>query len=154
MTPINNKTLLIIIGALLVSNLILLGLYLNREIGRKKTMRNRPSAVEYMTRELELNKEQSGQFNLLWSENNEKNKPLYDSIRVNREALYQTLKSVPQPDSAIGSITDKMARFEKQLALNNYVHFRKLTSMCTPEQQVKLDSLLKKMGNKRSARRN
>jgi len=107
-----------------------------------------------MTRELELNKEQSGQFNLLWSENNEKNKPLYDSIRVNREALYQTLKSVPQPDSAIGSITDKMARFEKQLALNNYVHFRKLTSMCTPEQQVKLDSLLKKMGNKRSARRN
>lgn len=117
-------------------------------------MRNRPSAVEYMTRELELNKEQSGQFNLLWSENNEKNKPLYDSIRVNREALYQTLKSVPQPDSAIGSITDRMARFEKQLALNNYVHFRKLTSTCTPEQQVKLDSLLKKMGNKRSARRN
>ena len=102
-------------------------------------MRNRPSAVEYMTRELELNKEQSGQFNLLWSENNEKNKPLYDSIRVNREALYQTLKSVPQPDSAISAITDKMARFEKQLALNNYVHFRKLTSMCTPEQQVKLD---------------
>jgi len=36
MTPINNKTLLIIIGALLVSNLILLGLYLHREIGRKK----------------------------------------------------------------------------------------------------------------------
>lgn len=154
MTPINNKTLMIIIGALLVSNLILLGLYLNRDIGGKKTIRNRPTAVEYMTRELELNKDQSGQFNLLWSENNEKNKPLYDSIRVNREALYQTLKSIPQPDSAIIAITDKMARFEKQLALNNYVHFRKLTSMCTPEQQVKLDSLLKKMGNKRSARRN
>lgn len=154
MTPINNKTLMIIIGALLVSNIILLSLYLNREIGGKKTLRNRPSAVEYMTRELELNKEQSGQFNLLWSENNEKNKPLYDSIRVNREALYQTLKSVPQPDSAVSSITDRMARFEKQLALNNYEHFRKLTSMCTPEQQVKLDSLLKKMGNKRSARRN
>lgn len=154
MTPINNKTLMIIIGALLVSNLILLSLYLNREISGKKTMRNRPSAVEYMTRELELDKEQSGQFNLLWSENNEKNKPLYDSIRVNREALYQTLKSVPQPDSAISSITERMAWFEKQLALNNYVHFRKLTSICTPEQQVKLDSLLKKMGNKRSARKN
>jgi periplasmic protein CpxP/Spy len=154
MTRINNKTLMIIIGTLLVSNLILLSLYLNREIGRKKTMRNRPSAVEYMTRELELNKEQSAQFNLLWLENNEKNKPLYDSIRVNREALYQTLKSEPQPDSAISAITDKMARSEKQLALNNYVHFRKLTSMCTPEQQLKLDSLLKKMGNKRSARRN
>lgn len=153
MNRISHKILIIIIVILVVSNLTMLGLFLRRESTSKKTGRGNRSPVEYVTRELDLNKEQSAQFAKLWEENNERNKPLYDSLRLHRESLYQYLNVNPQPDSTIITVTDRIAGFEKQLALNNYAHFRKLSAICSAEQQVKLDTMLKKMGNKRAVRR-
>jgi hypothetical protein len=154
MNRINNKTLMIIIGVLLVSNLILLGLYLNRELGRKKLGKSNRSPIDFMARELQLNDAQTSSFAKLWADNNERNKPIVDSIRSGREQLYQYLRTSPQPDSLIMSITEKIARFDRQLTLNNYAHFRKVSELCSSDQQVRLDSLLKKMGNKRALRRN
>lgn len=153
MNRISNKILITILVILLVSNLTLLWLFLDRDSARKRSGRGNRSPVEYVTKELDLNKEQSAQFARLWEENNQSNKPLYDSIRIYRESLYKNLEASPQPDSTINTTTDRIAGFEKQLALNNYAHFRKLSAICSAEQQVKLDTMLKKMGNKRAVRR-
>lgn len=153
MNRISNKILITIIVILVVSNLTMLGLFLQRESTGKKTGRGNRSPVQYVTKELDLDKEQSARFAKLWEENNERNKPLYDSIRIYRESLYKNLEASPQPDSTINTVTDMIAGFEKQLALNNYAHFRKLSAICNAEQQVKLDTMLKKMGNKRAVRR-
>lgn len=154
MNRINNKTLLLIIVVLLVSNLSLLGLYFfGGNQPQKKTGRTDRSPVEFMVRELELNTEQSASFNTLWESTKEKNRPLYDSMRLRREELYSYLKTEPQPDSLIRLVTSRMAAIEQQLSLNNYEHFRQLRSFCDDRQQVKLDTLIHRMGKRMQRRR-
>ncbi|ULQ52651.1 hypothetical protein [Flavihumibacter fluvii] len=152
MNRIKFKTLVIIIGVLLISNLLIIGLYLFQGKDKKRTARNGRSPIEYMTRELGLDETQARQFTVFYEENNQKNKPLNDSIRARREQLYQYLRMEPQPDSLINAEAEKIAGYEKQLMLNNYAHFRKLNGICSAGQQVKLDTLLRKMGNRRVRR--
>lgn len=145
-----NRTLIIVIAALLISNLLLLGVYLFGKEGKKDVpfAKNDRSPVEYMSKELGLDSTQKEQFRLLWDTVNKKNRDLNDSIRINREALYKHLKTEPQPDSLIQEIAGKMAAFEKQVSLNNYQHFRKVHAICTEAQQIKLDTVITRMAKK------
>lgn len=154
MNRVNNKVLLLIIVVLLITNGVVIALYFFRAPAKKSPARNGRGSVEYMTRELGLDETQASKFNTLWEENNQRNKPLNDSIRVSREELYSYLNTNPQPDSLVQAAAARIARFEQQVLLHNYAHFRQVKEICTPEQQVKLDTLLKKMGNRRMTRRN
>lgn len=156
MNRINNKALLIIIGVLLVSNLALLALYMTggkKQAKSSGASRTERSPVDFMVRELKLDEKQSAEFRLLWESTREKNRPLYDSIKVSREQLYGYLRMEPQPDSSIRATTAKMAGYEQQLSLNNYEHFRQLRSFCDSSQQVRLDTLIQRMGKRMQRRR-
>jgi periplasmic protein CpxP/Spy len=148
MKQINNKTLIVIIGVLLVSNLVLLGIGL-RVFPRKKGPREMRSPTEFMTRELQLNKDQAAKFTAMWEENKQTNKPLYDSLKLYRADLYNRLKTGSQPDSLAIRLADRIGEFEKQVVLNNNIHFGKVRAICSPEQQIKLDTVILKMGNRR-----
>jgi len=153
MNRMNNKTLVIIIAVLLVSNMALLGMYVFS--GREKHEPNRgdKSPADFMIRELKLNDHQAASFNTLWEATKEKNKPVFDSLRVSRENLYSNLKIEPQPDSQIINCTKKLAEFEQQLALNNYVHFKKVRELLDSGQKVKLDTLIQRMGKRIGGRK-
>ncbi|MCF1716028.1 hypothetical protein L0U88_15415 [Flavihumibacter sp. RY-1] len=144
-----NKTLIIVIAALLISNLVLLGAYFwGREKKTPQTNRNDRSPVEYMTREIGFDSTQKQQFRELWETVSNNNRGLYDSIRQNREALYANLKLEPQPETLIDSLAGKIAGFEKQISMNNYRHFRKVRAICSNEQQVKLDTVINRLAKK------
>lgn len=148
-----NKTLIIVIAALLISNLVLLGVYFfGKDDKRKGNSKNEWSPVEYMAKEIGFDSTQKHAFRELWETVNKKNKELNDSIRINREALYRNLKLEPQPDSLLLEIATKMAGFEKQVTLNNYEHFRKVRAICKDSQQTKLDTVVSRLA-KRSRRR-
>lgn len=153
MKNMNNKTLIIIISVLLVSNLALLGMYMVRgnEASREKKVERSPS--DYMVRELQLNDQQATQFKTMWETIKEKNKPVYDSLRNQREILYNYLKSEPQPAAQIDVAATAIAGYEKQLVLNNYEHFRRVRTILDATQQVKLDTLINKMGKRIGRRR-
>lgn len=144
MSRINNKTLLIIIGVLLLSNIALLAFHFLP--GRESRSRN---PADYMIRELKLDSVQARSFHQLWETNKEKNKPLYDSMRSGKDNLFSYLKNEPQPDSLINAAIQRVNVYDSQLLLNNYEHFKKLRAICRPEQQVKLDSIILKMGKRR-----
>ena len=153
MTNMNNKTLIIIISVLLVSNLALLGMYMVRGNKATKEKKVERSPSDYMVRELQLNDQQATQFKSMWETIREKNRPVYDSLRNRRETLYGYLKTEPQPATQIDAAATAISGFEKQLVLNNYEHFRRVRSILDATQQVKLDTLINKMG-KRLGRRN
>lgn len=153
MKQMNPKTLLVIITVLLASNIILLGTYFIRNRSQHERSGSDRSPVEYMTRELKLDQQQSGQFRSLWEANRNRNKAIYDSLRIARERLFGYLKQEPQPDSLITITSASMAGMEQALILNNYRHFRELRKICTPEQQVKLDTLITRMGKRGSRRK-
>ncbi|ULQ56554.1 hypothetical protein KJS94_18030 [Flavihumibacter rivuli] len=153
MKQMNPKTLLVIITVLLASNIILLGTYFIRNRSQHGRSGSDRSPVEYMTRELKLDQQQTEQFRSLWEANRNRNKALYDSLRTARERLYGYLKQEPQPDSLITITSASMAGMEQTLILNNYRHFRELRKICNPEQQVKLDTLITRMGKRGSRRK-
>ncbi len=148
-----NRTLIIVIAVLLVSNLVLLGAYFFGK-QEKKPSENRADRTPagFMTRELGLDSTQAQQFRELWDTVSAKNKIIFDSLRTNREALYSLLKQEPQPDSMIRVLAGKVGEFEKQITLNNYSHFRKVRAICNETQQIKLDSVITRMA-KRGKRR-
>ena len=144
-----NKTLIIVIAALLISNLVLLGAYFwGREKKTPQNNKNDRSPVEYMTREIGFDSTQKQQFKEYWESVSGNNRQLYDSIRINREVLYSNLKLEPQPEALVDSLAGKIAGFEKQISLNNYRHFKKVREMCSEEQQVKLDSVINRLAKK------
>ena len=144
-----NKTLIIVIAALLISNLVLLGAYFwGREKKAPQNNKNDRSPVEYMTREIGFDSTQKQQFKEYWESVSGNNRQLYDSIRINREVLYSNLKLEPQPEALVDSLAGKIAGFEKQISLNNYRHFKKVREMCSEEQQVKLDSVINRLAKK------
>lgn len=144
-----NKTLIIVIAALLISNLVLLGAYFwGREKKVPQNNKNDRSPVEYMTREIGFDSTQKQQFKEYWESVSNNNRQLYDSIRINREVLYSNLKLEPQPEALVDSLAGKIAGYEKQISLNNYRHFRKVRAICTETQQVKLDSVIQRLAKK------
>jgi hypothetical protein len=153
MKNMNNKTLVIIISVLLVSNLALLGMYMVRgnEAAKEKKVEKSPS--DYMVRELQLNEQQATQFKTMWEMIKEKNRPVYDSLRSQREILYSYLRTEPQPGSQIDAAATAISGYEKQLVLNNYEHFRRVRAILDQAQQVKLDTLINKMGKRIGRRR-
>ena len=150
MNRINNKTLLIIIGVLLISNLLLIGMFLfkDKKHGRASQRQER-NPVNFMARELSLNDEQAKSFSILWENTKEINRPVYDSLRIAREALYGYLRNENTDDTTIDMASGRIGNLEQRLAVNNFHHFRKLYEMCDSSQKIKLDSLIIRM-NRRS----
>jgi hypothetical protein len=66
-----------------------------------------------------------------------------------RADLYNRLKTGSQPDSLAIRLADRIGEFEKQVVLNNNIYFGKVRAICSPEQQIKLDTVILKMGNRR-----
>src|SRR5688500_4042829 len=120
MKNMNNKTLIIIISVLLVSNLALLGMYMvrgNQSSPEKKAER---SPADYIVSERQRNDQQATQYKSIWETIKEKNRPVYDSLRYQREILDSYLKTEPQPDSQIDEAATAISRYEKRLVLNNF----------------------------------
>lgn len=152
MTSIKNKSLLFIIGVLLISNLVMVGMYLFGTKERRPRERTQRSPIEFMVKELALDDKQAAAFKEMLDTVKQKNKPLLDSMRTSRESLYKNLKAEPQPDSVILSYANTIGKIETALTINNYEHFRKLRAICNQEQQLELDTLIQRMG-RRTARK-
>ena len=144
MNRINNKTLLLIIAVLLLSNILLLIFY---RVPPKENQNKGP--VDFISKELVLNDKQSAGFDTLWSANRARNKPLYDALRQTKDSLFGLLAVQPQPDSLIQAMVGRINQFDNRILLNNLEHFKKLRVICNAEQQIKLDTVIRKMGRRR-----
>ncbi|GAO44939.1 hypothetical protein [Flavihumibacter petaseus] len=144
MNRINNKTLLIIIGVLLLSNLALLAVYFKPAQPPKQ--RN-PS--DFMIRELQLDEAQAAWFRVALDSLHQRNKPLYDGMRSEKEKLFGYLKADSVPDSLVKAAIQRVNTFDDSILLNNYGHFARLRKQINPDQQIKLDTVLLKIARRR-----
>ncbi len=143
MKRVNNKTLLIIIGVLLVSNLALLFMYFKPGTPPPR------NPGDFMIRELNLDQAQSAQFRTLFDSTKSRNKPLYDSVRFYKDQLFGYLKQPAASDSLLQSTIRRMNVFEDSTLMNNYRHFQAIRAFCNPEQQQRLDSVILRFNRRR-----
>ncbi len=72
-------------------------------------------------------------------------RPIFDTIRQNRQALFKLMKEETADDSLVNLYTGRIT--EKQSAADKLTlqHFRRVRAMLDPEQQQKYDELVLKM---------
>ena len=150
MNSSRTKVLLFLVGILLVTNLVLLGFFVfnkgGREDGGKRPSHDRSAMMRtYLKDSVGFNDQQLAQFDQVREKNKQDMKPLFEEMRQSKLAFYNLLKQSGNPDSVTRAAANRMA--EKQIAIDMafFKYFESIRTLCTPEQEVKYDSLVQQI---------
>src|SRR5258705_7101521 len=150
--PSRNRNLIFIIAALLLTNIAVLAyfLWIKKPEHRRDDQNERPKiGMDIRLRDsVGFNDEQVAQFRKLKDENWAALRPMFDEMRKAKDNLFRLLSDSNVSDSAINKASDVIAEKQKALDLQTFNHFRRVRAICTPEQQVKYDSLIQRMFRK------
>src|SRR6188474_35445 len=152
MSRSRDRNLLIIIGALLLTNVAVLVYFLRREKAAATQQPDRPrsTVTEMLQEEVGFNEEQTAKYKELKDKQREKIKPMYDNMRKAKDSLFGLLSYPDTPDSVLNRAGEVIAQRQKELDIETFNHFRRVRMLCTAEQLPHYDSLvirlLRKMG--------
>jgi hypothetical protein len=148
-----NRNLLIIIGVLLITNIAVLVYFLGQKKPEKTaavqhTERERPGISETLQKEVGFTDEQTARYKVLKDKQRETIKPMYDDMRKAKDSLFRLLSYPETPDSLLNKVCDAIAEKQKALDLQTFYHFKRVRSLCTPDQLPKYDSMILRMVRK------
>jgi periplasmic protein CpxP/Spy len=150
-----NKNLLIIIAVLLLTNIGVLGYFLWYKKPEKATEQrwdqrgnNGNGIQDLLQKDVGFSTEQLAQYKQMKDKQRETIRPMYDEMRKAKDSLFRLLKDSAAPDSLAEKAADLIAHQQKTLDLQTFIYFRKVRTLCTPEQQPKYDSLIQNMFTK------
>jgi Spy/CpxP family protein refolding chaperone len=143
-----NRNLLFIIAILILTNIAVLGYFLwyKKPPAPKNDFRNGMS--EMLKRDVGFTDQQVAQYDTLRDQQRASIKPMFDEMRKAKENLFRLLSDPNATDSIVKKATEVIAEQQKSLDLQTFNHFKKVRSLCTPEQQPKYDSMVQRMFRK------
>ncbi|ANH82916.1 hypothetical protein A8C56_19725 [Niabella ginsenosidivorans] len=139
-----NRTLIFIILLLLVTNIALLAYtcaFSKRHPGEKM----KDGFTNALKNEVGFSDNQIQQFTALKEKHWAEARADMDRIRNIRQELFDLTKTANVPDSLVMQYADSIAALQKSVEINTFHHFKAARQICTPEQQPKYDSLMKKI---------
>ncbi|HQX97763.1 MAG: hypothetical protein IPH34_07035 [Chitinophagaceae bacterium] len=142
----SNKFLVIAVTLLLIVNIALVAfMVMGKNKKPQQSSRDGKAAFEKMVNELGMNETQKKEFDSLREAHFATIRPLFDSMRTTRQALYSLIKEDILNDSLVSvysnSITEKQSRADK-LTIN---HFRTVRKMFSGDMLNKYDEMVQKM---------
>jgi len=138
----------LIIGALLISNLTVLGFLLwGKDCERKPAERGK-SFSDYFEKQLGFTPEQVTKFHQLRDEHFENIRPYLKDVRAAKDSLFSLMRQPGVADSVVEKAANALAQKEKAQELQGFWHFRSVRELCNDEQKVKFDSLMNKIINR------
>lgn len=154
----SNKILAIAVVVLLLSNIALIAFLLKDKNGKSGGRPGGRDPFAMMVEELKMTDRQQKDYKQMREQHFQKVKPLFDSMRAAKSALYSLIKQEDSKlsDSLLTVYTGKIASRQAELDRLMFDHFRNVRKIFTAEQQPKFDSLVQRMmqrGKKDSSRR-
>jgi protein CpxP len=144
-----NRNLLIIIGVLLLTNIGVLVYFLGQKEPEKSPHDEKRAGIsEMLQKEVGFTDEQTAQYKQLKEKQKETIRPMYDDMRKTKDSLFKLLSYPETNDSLLTKIADAIAQKQKALDLQTFNHFKRVRTLCTPEQQPKYDSMILRMFRK------
>ena len=148
---LKNKVLVSIIAILLMANIALLVFFLS---AMKKPERENSaesarahSTESFLQSRIGFTDAQISEFNQLKQAHYQKLFPLFEDLRKTKDQFFVLVKdslSASELDSLAGRIGDKQENLDRQV----FETIRQVRSLCTPQQQIKFDSMLPKIAYK------
>ena len=140
---LNNKIAAWLIGLLILANIATLTFFW---IGHLKNQRNH-SPKEFLAKSLHFSETQKNAYFELAKDHNESANKIREQIKINKEELFQLLKSEKIDDSIKKNAALKISISIQALDMLTFEHFKKIRALCTEEQKPKFDELIQKMVN-------
>ena len=143
----NNRLLSIVTIVLLVANIITLALLWtgNKNPQRMDGPPRGNEVFEFLTKELQLNKQQEQKYSELRDEHQLAHREIREKIRTAKDSLFSLMQHPPVADSVLKAMSERSAGYEAELDVVTFRHFEKLRAICTIEQQKKFDLLIKEV---------
>lgn len=143
-----NKNLLIIIGVLLITNIAMLVYFLTDKGPARQAdpaKQAKTGVADMLQKEVGFSDDQIAQYKGFKEKQKQTIKPMFDDMRRAKDSLFRLLSYPETNDSIISKAADLIAQRQKTLDLQTFNHFKRVRTLCTPEQQPKYDSMVIRM---------
>ena len=140
---LNNKIAAWLIGLLILANIATLTFFW---IGHLKNQRDN-SPKNFLAKSLHFSETQKNAYFELAKNHNENANKIREQIKIDKENLFQLLKSEQVVDSVLNNAAAKVSMSIQSLDILTFEHFKKVRALCTEDQKPKFDELLQKMVN-------
>ena len=139
----NNRFLKIVIIALLIINVSIVSfLWINRPPHFHQGPPPRQDVFAYLTRELQMDENQTQQYAQLRDEHHEAIEQLQQNEHHLREHFFALISKTPVDSLAIKTISDSIASTQEQIELVTFYHFQKVRAILKPNQQKHFDEII------------
>lgn len=146
-----NRNLLIIIGVLLITNIAMLVYFLSDKKSAKpaeQVRESRMGVAEMLQKEVGFTEEQIAKYKGFKEKQKETIRPMFDDMRKAKDSLFRLLSYPETNDSLVNKAADVIAQRQKALDLQTFAHFKRVRTLCMPDQQPKYDSMVIRMFSK------
>lgn len=143
------KWLFFLLAVLLISNIVLAAfLFISSSSKDHLSGRNDSTGVY---KEIGLNRLQTDTFKARKEVFLKEMRPLWNEIKVLKDSMYKKMEA-DTSDINIKLLSEEIAQKTNLVDLKTYQHFTELRKLCTPEQQVRFDTIIPKLVNRRNRR--
>jgi Spy/CpxP family protein refolding chaperone len=141
-----NKFLLAAVILLLIANIVLVAFMIWGN-DKKPAARSggRGGPFDKLVKEMGMSDQQQKQYQSLREAHFKNVRPLFDSMRLKRQALFNLLNEEPLNDSLVNSLTAYIAEKQIQADKLTLMHFRQVRLLLNQDQQQKFDAFIQKM---------
>ena len=143
------KWLFFLLTVLLVSNIVLaVFLFISKSSSGQSQNR---SEADDIYKEVGLNPKQIDTFKARKEIFFKEMRPMWNDIRELKDSMYKKLEA-DSNNLSIKMLSLEIAQKTNMVDLKTYQHIVELRTLCTPEQQVRFDTLIPKLVNRRNRR--
>lgn len=140
-----NRSLLVIIIALLLTNVAVLGYFLWYKKKPSGYPHRGNGIADVLKKDAGFSDEQVAKYKEMRDKQRQTIRPMFDDMRKSKDSLFSQINNEQISDSAISVIADQIARKQRAIDLQTFTYFRSVRKLCTPEQLPKYDSIVLKM---------
>jgi protein CpxP len=140
-TLFRNKILTGLVILLLIANITTILMFWMGM--RKHHPRPHQQAQEYIIKELAFNDAQQKQYKEMVNEHRRQSGSLNEEIRNYKDSFFNMLALDNMNDSSKNNKASRIASLNQQLDILTFEHFKKVRTICNPDQQRKFDKIIK-----------
>lgn len=144
-TAANHKILLVLIGALLATNLGMLWYFTHQNKQQAKPISRSERMTEMMKKELNFSEEQVQKYQQLRARRDSILQPMNAELRTAKMDMLQLLQQKDLADTTIAAAATRVAQEQAKLEVAFFHHFKRVQAICQPNQLPLLESMLEKM---------
>ena len=145
MKNISPKSLTLLVLLLLLINTALVVFLIIGKKDHKPGTSGREDNLELLARELKLSPEQKEKHKQMRDAHFSRVKPIYDSLRSAKTALFNKLSDATVSDSVFAAYDAKVAQWQSTINRMTFEHLKKVRESLKPDQQPGFDQFVQKM---------